>query len=71
MSKNVFFSGPNTGKYGPEKTPYLGTFHAISVKYNLLGKMRKEIRPRIDRETSQLRETKAKFPFPFVTLVFG
>ena len=31
-----FFSGPsfpvfglNTGKYGPEKTPYLGTFHAV------------------------------------------
>ena len=23
---------PNTGKYGPEKTPYLDTFHAVSVK---------------------------------------
>ena len=22
-------SGPNTGKYGPEITPYLGTFHAV------------------------------------------
>ena len=21
------FSGPNTVKYGPERTPYLGTFH--------------------------------------------
>ena len=21
--------GMNTGKYGPEKTPYLGTFHAV------------------------------------------
>ena len=20
---------PNAGKYGPEKTPYLGTFHAV------------------------------------------
>ena len=20
---------PNTGKYGPEKTPYLDTFHAV------------------------------------------
>ena len=20
---------PNTGKYGPKKTPYLGTFHAV------------------------------------------
>ena len=23
------FSGPNAGKYGPEKTPYLHTFHAV------------------------------------------
>ena len=23
------FSGPNTGKYGPEKSPYLDTFHAV------------------------------------------
>ena len=22
---------PNTGKYGPEKTPYLDTFHAVNV----------------------------------------
>ena len=22
---------PNTGKYGPEKTPYLDTFHAVSL----------------------------------------
>ena len=22
---------PNTGKYGPEKTPYLGTFHGVIV----------------------------------------
>ena len=22
-------SSPNAGKYGPEKTPYLGTFHAV------------------------------------------
>ena len=21
--------GPNTGKYGPEKTPYLDTFHTV------------------------------------------
>ena len=35
-SKYVVFSGPyfpvfstNTGKYGPEKTPYLDTFHAV------------------------------------------
>ena len=29
MSKYVVFSGPNTGKYGPQKTPYLDTFHAV------------------------------------------
>ena len=40
VSKYGVFSGPyfpvfglNTGKYGPEKTPYLDTFHAIRV-YN-------------------------------------
>ena len=26
--------GPNTGKYGPEKTPYLDTFHAASKQGN-------------------------------------
>ena len=36
MSKYGVFSGPyffvfspNTGKYGPENTPYLDTFHAV------------------------------------------
>ena len=36
VSKYVVFSGPyfpkfspNTGKYGPEKTPYLGTFQTV------------------------------------------
>ena len=36
VSKYGVFSGPyfpvfspNTGKYGPEKTPYLDTFHAV------------------------------------------
>ena len=24
------FSCPNTGKYGPEETPYLDTFHAVT-----------------------------------------
>ena len=24
-----FLFSPNTGKYGPEKTPYLDTFHAV------------------------------------------
>ena len=26
VSKYGVFSGPNTGKYGPEKTPYLALF---------------------------------------------
>ena len=29
----------NTGKYGPEKTPYLDTFHAM--KYNNVAKFPK------------------------------
>ena len=29
MSKYGLFSGPNTGKYGPEKTPYLDILHAV------------------------------------------
>ena len=39
VSKYGVFSGPyfpvfraNAGKYRPEKTPYLDTFHAVSVK---------------------------------------
>ena len=27
----VFGFNPNTGKYGPEITPYLGTFHAVQT----------------------------------------
>ena len=41
MSKYGVFSGPyfpvfspNTGKYEPEKTPFLDTFHAVIVKWN-------------------------------------
>ena len=32
--------GPNAGKYGPEKTPYLDTFHAVLLElnpYNVTG----------------------------------
>ena len=43
MSKYGVFSGPyfplfspNTGKYGPEKTPYLDTFHA-AITYRSLS----------------------------------
>ena len=31
MYKYGVISGPNTGKYGPEITPYLDTFHAVVV----------------------------------------
>ena len=44
MSKYGVFSGPyypvfgiNTGKYGPEKAPYLNTFHAVKNKLNALN----------------------------------
>ena len=45
VSKYGVFSGPyfplfglNTGKYGPEKTPYLDTFHAVyGVKKRKIG----------------------------------
>ena len=30
-SKYGVFSGPNAGKYGPEKTPYLDTFHVVTI----------------------------------------
>ena len=40
MSKYGFFCGPyfhvlglNTEKYGPEKTPYLDTFHAVDKDF--------------------------------------
>ena len=29
VSRYGVFSGPNTGKYRPENTPYLDTFHAV------------------------------------------
>ena len=34
MSKYGVISGPNTGKYGPEITWHLYTFHAVSSKFN-------------------------------------
>ena len=29
VSKHEVSSGPNTGKYGPEKIPYLDTFNTV------------------------------------------
>ena len=37
MPKYGVFSGPNTGKYGPEKTPYLDTFQAVMVGLSKQG----------------------------------
>ena len=33
VSKYEVFSGPNKGKYGPENTSYLDTFHAVEICY--------------------------------------
>ena len=30
------FSGPITGKYAPEKTPYLDTFHVVKGLYTFI-----------------------------------
>ena len=45
MSKYGVISGPyfpvfspNTGKYGPEITPYLDTFYAVSATKNICSK---------------------------------
>ena len=37
VSKYEVFFGPNTGKYGPEKTPYLDIVHAVKcfIVYNI------------------------------------
>ena len=33
MSKKGVFSGPNAGKYGPEKIPYWDTFHPVKCNH--------------------------------------
>ena len=30
-AKGLSIFSPNTGKHGPEQTPYLDTFHAVSI----------------------------------------
>ena len=40
VSKYGVFSGPNAGKYGPEKTPYLDTFHADYAGQNIWIKVK-------------------------------
>ena len=41
VSKYGVFPGPNAGKYGPEKTPYLGTFRAVNLTKNRTGTLLK------------------------------
>ena len=36
VSKYGVFSGPNTGRYGPGKTPYLDTVHAVHDEKNVV-----------------------------------
>ena len=35
LREKISIFSPNTGKYGPEKTPYLDTFHAVTLTVNL------------------------------------
>ena len=35
---------PNTGKYGPEKTPYLDTFHVVSETRCKLNSRKKQLK---------------------------
>ena len=37
VSKYGVIAGPNTGKYGPEITPYLDTFHAVVTKIGIMS----------------------------------
>ena len=65
VSKYGVFSGsyfpvfsPNTGKHGPEKTPYLDTFHAVGFRLSdiffILVETRNEKRENIeDRKLSK------------------
>ena len=38
LIRSFFWSvfSPNTGKYGPEKTPYLDTFHAVNLAFLMI-----------------------------------
>ena len=63
MSKYGVFSGPyfpifspNTGKYGPGRTPYLATFHAVTIN----GKVIKSSEVLEDLEMAQASNGKTK-----------
>ena len=56
VPKYGVFSGPNAGKYGPEKTPYLDTFHVVWSKKTkvTIGKDLKSMIINIDFEFGKL-----------------
>ena len=60
MSKHGVISGPNTGKYGPEITPYLDTFHAVQklVFRGVLKKTILESFHKFSRKTHVMRTLK-------------
>ena len=45
VSSGPYFSvfSPNTGKYGPEKTPYLDTFHEVQIAIDVNKRYKENI----------------------------
>ena len=52
---------PNTGKCGPEKTPYLDTFHAVLLIPFVAGDKRYNLRRTVTSEKNSLSSTKHCF----------
>ena len=50
----------NTGKYGPEKTPYLGTFHAVYFEISLVLPLRCKV---INAKNFLSKNLKRKFKY--------
>ena len=42
MGKYLSSFSPNTGKYGPEKTPYLDTYHAVNITRKIINTRRRQ-----------------------------
>ena len=55
VSKCGVFSGPNTGKFGPEKALYLDTFHGVvhftceKIVFTFLGRLSPNFVSNIER----------------------
>ena len=76
VSKYRFFSGPNTGKDGPEKTSYLDTFHAVkytykagSRNYSFFSKFRRKQNKCIERKKIKKKTTIMLEPLDWVLKV--